>query len=63
MVKLLVDAGFYVDVILTHAAVHFLGVDYKGAVPGIALRELACRVDVDMTPLVSVWVDEDEWSG
>jgi hypothetical protein len=63
IVTQLVAQGFYVDVIVTKSAAFFLDVKYRGKYPGQELRELAGRADPEGTPYVTVWCDEDEWSG
>lgn len=62
LVKLLLDAGAYVDLILSRAAAFFLGVKYRDDTPGARLARLEASTDAEGTPRLCVWRDEDEWS-
>ena len=62
LVKLLLDAGAYVDLVLTRAAAFFLDVKYRDDTPGARLARLEASTDAAGTPRLCVWRDEDEWS-
>jgi phosphopantothenoylcysteine decarboxylase len=62
LVELLVDAGAYVDLVLSRAAAFFQGVTYRGETPAARLARLEASTDAEGTPRLCVWRDEDEWS-
>ena len=56
------DAGAYVDLVLSRAAAFFQGVTYRGETPAARLARLEASTDAEGTPRLCVWRDEDEWS-
>ena len=58
----LIERGLYIDVVVTKAASHFLGVDYKGSKPIDRMNELCALTGANGEPRLRMYRDEDEWN-